>query len=204
MSPHRSPFALGAVAVAIAATLAACGGGGSTGGGYNPPPPGPTPTPQPTSTVSTQQVVTMALPTTVMGSRTDATFGVIGGYTQQGFSQTLGFAPGSQIMIQNGQIGTPHTFGVVSTTGFDAGGALSTSATGGSTVGSGFNTGTVNGGGQAGPFTLAAGTYYIGCAFHYASNEMRTVLQVAANATPGPQATPPVAGETPPPGGHGY
>jgi len=203
MSPHRSPLALGAVAVAIAAALAACGGGGSSGGGTVSPP-GPTPTPQPTGTVSSQQVITMALPTTAMGSRTDPTFGVIGGFTQQQFSQVLGFAPGTQIMIRNGQTGLQHTLGVVSTTSFDSGSALSTSATGGSTIGAGFNTGTVNGDALVGPFTLASGTFYIGCAFHYASNQMRTVLQVAAGATPGPQASPPTPGETAPPDGRGY
>jgi hypothetical protein len=205
MSSSRSPFALGAVAVAIAATLAACGGGGSTGGGstFNPPP-AATPTPLPTSTVTTQQVVTMALPSTAMGRITDASFGSIGGFTQQLYSQTLGFAPGAQIMIRNGQNAVPHTLGVVSTTSFDSGSALSTSATGGSTIQAGFNTGSVNGGALAGPFTLAAGTYYIGCAFHYASDQMRTVLQVAANASPGPQATPPSPTETAPPDGKGY
>jgi hypothetical protein len=213
MSPHRSPLVLGAVAVAIAATLAACGGGGGSspapgggggGGGGITATPTPTPLPQPTQTVSTQQIVTVALPTTAMGSQTDPTFGVIGGFTQQSYSQTLGFAPGSQIMIRNGQAAVPHTFGVVSTTAFDSGGALSTSASGGSTVGSGFNTGNINGGATAGPFTLATGTYYIGCAYHYASNTMRTVLKVASGATPGPQATPPAPTETAPPDGTGY
>ena len=203
MSRHRSPFALAAAAVAVTAVLAACGGGGGGGtGGYVAPPPVATPTPTPTT--STQQVVTMALPTSVMGSRMDPTFGLIGGYTQQTYSQVLAFAPGSQIMVHNGQAAVPHTLGVVSTTAFTSGAALSTSATGGSTISTGFNTGTVVGGGNAGPFTLAAGTYYIGCAFHYASNAMRTVLQVATGATPGPQATPPVPNATPSPGGTGY
>jgi len=146
----------------------------------------------------------MALPTTAMGVVQDPTYGTIGGYTQALYSQTLAFAPGSQIMIQNGQLGTPHTFGVDSTTGFDASGAaLNTSATGGNTIQAGFNTGSVNGGASAGPFTLAAGIYYIGCAFHYQSNTMRTVLDVAASATPGPQATAPPGQATPPPGGGG-
>jgi hypothetical protein len=199
---QRSPFAATAVAVAFAASLAACGGGGSSSGGA-PPVPNPTATPPP---VSTQQVVIAALPSSVMGERTDPTFGAIGGYTQQTFSQVLGFAPGSQIMVQNGQTTTPHTLGVVSTTGFDAGGALSASATGGSTIQAGFNTGTINPGALVGPFTLVAGTYYIGCAFHYGNApSMRTVLQVAANATPGPQATaPPGSTSTPDPGRTGY
>ena len=204
MSAYRSSFGIGAVALALAATLAACGGGGggtSGGGGGGGIPPGPVPTSTP---VSSQQVVTMALPTTAMGQRTDPTFGVIGGYTQQQYSQTIAFAPGSQIMIANGQAGVPHTFGVVSTTGFDAGAALNTSPTGGNTIQAGFNTGSVNGDATAGPFTLVAGVYYIGCAFHYQSNQMRTVLTVSAGATPGPQATQPPGTETPPPGGFGY
>jgi hypothetical protein len=200
---QRFPFAATAVAVAFAASLAACGGGGSSYGGGSAPVPNPTGTPP---IVSTQQVVIAALPSSVMGERTDPTFGPIGGFTQQTFSQVLGFAPGSQIMVQNGQTSTPHTLGVVSTTGFDAGGALSASATGGSTIQAGFNTGTINPGALVGPFTLVAGTYYIGCAFHYGSApSMRTVLQVAANATPGPQATaPPGSVSTPDPGRTGY
>ena len=201
MFPHRSPFVLGAVAVGAA--LAACGGGGITRGPFDPPP-GTTPAPVPTLTIGTQQVVTMALPGSAMGRQTDAVFGPIGGYTQQEYSQRLGFAPGAQIVIRNGQTALPHTLGVVSTTSFDSGAALSASATGGSTIQAGFNSGIVSGNALAGPFTLAAGTYYIGCSFHYASDTMRTVLQVAANATPGPQATPPSPTETAPPGGTGY
>lgn len=204
MSPHRSPFVLGAVAVGFAAMLAACGGGGGTsagGGGGIIAPPAPTPTPP---TTSTQQVITMALPSTAMGSRSDPTFGLIGGFTQQLYSQVLGFAPGTQVMIQNGQNSLPHTLGVVSTTGFNSGSSLSLQPTGGSTIQAGFNTGNINGGALAGPFTLAAGTFYIGCAYHYTSDTMRTVLQVAAGATPGPQASPPTPTQTAPPDGRGY
>lgn len=207
MSAHRSPLVLGAVAVGFAAMLAACGGGGGSstgGGGTGFTPATPTPTPTSTATTSTQQVITMALPSTAMGSRTDATFGVIGGFTQQLYSQVLGFAPGTQVMIQNGQNGLPHTLGVVSTTGFDSGSSLSLQPTGGSTIQAGFNTGNVNGGALVGPFTLAAGTFYIGCAYHYNTDTMRTVLQVAAGASPGPQATPPTPTETAPPDGKGY
>jgi hypothetical protein len=202
MSPHRSPFVLGAVAVGFAAMLAACGGGGGTsaGGGVGPPAPTPTPTPS----TSTQQVVRLALPSTAMGSRIDPTFGLIGGFTQQLYSQVLGFAPGAQIMIQNGQASLPHTLGVVSTTGFDSGSSLSLQPTGGSTIQAGFNTGNINGGALVGPFTLAAGTFYIGCAYHYNTDTMRTVLQVAAGATPGPQASPPTPTQTAPPQGPGY
>jgi hypothetical protein len=143
----------------------------------------------------------MAEPDTAIGTVTDPTFGPVAGYTQQSYSQVLGFAPGSQIMIRNGQASVPHTFSVISTTGFI--GTPTATASGGSTIASGFNTGTVNGGALIGPFTLTAGTYYVGCAFHYISEGMRTVLVVAANAQPGPQATPPPTA-TAPPGGIGY
>ncbi len=120
MISRRSSFGLSAAAVACAAVLAACGGGGSSGGTVNPQPPAPTATP---TQASTQQVVTEALPTSAMGVENDPTFGLIGGFTQTLYSQTLAFAPGSQIMVHNGQAGVPHTFGVDSTTAFDANGA---------------------------------------------------------------------------------
>lgn len=186
---HRRFAAI--AALSIAAGLAACGGGGSTGGGGSvaPPPTGTTPTPVPTPTLSTQQVVTMALPSTAIGVVTDPTYGSLGGYTQSVYSQSLAFAPGSQIMIRNGQAGVPHTFNVVSTTSFPASPALSTTAAGGTTIGADFASGTVAGSTTIGPFTLSPGTYYLGCAFHYVSSAMRTVLNVSAGATPGPQAT---------------
>jgi hypothetical protein len=200
----RIPLTLGVLLVG--ASLAACGGGGggSTGGGggvVNPPVVTPVPTATP---VSTQQVVTMALPSTAMGAVNDPTFGPVGGYTQALYSQTIAFAPASQIMVRNGQASAvPHTLGVVSTSassGFTANPPLSLSASGGSTIGAGFNTGTINPGALAGPFTLATGTYWLGCAYHYSSDTMRTVLVVAAGATPGPQATPSPTKTAPPPG----
>jgi len=223
MSPHRSVLIL--AALGCAAVFAACGSSGTNPavsgavGGTVPvaptstppsvavtptPPPGTViPTPVPTATVSTQQVITMALPQSVMGSTTSA-FGIIGGYTQSGFSQTLAFAPGSQVMMRNGQAGIQHTLNVVSTTSFPALPALPFTASGGSTFDQNFTSGVINGGALIGPFTLTAGTYFVGCAFHYISNTMRTVMTVAVGATPGPQATPPGGTATPPPGGIGY
>jgi hypothetical protein len=189
--------------VALAALATACGGGG--GGGISPG--GTTPTPAPTNSTSSQQVVRLALPTTAIGVENDPTFGLVAGYTQTNFSQVLGFAPGAQIMIQNAQSAasaTPHTLGDTGgTNGFNSGAALSLSASGGSTLSSGFQTGTLNPGQIVGPFTLASGTYYIGCAYHYVSNQMRDVLVVAAGAQPGPQATQPPNTATPPPAGGG-
>ncbi len=170
---------------------------GGTGGGAT-----PIPTPTATPTGALPQVVAEALPSSAIGSEVVPTYGLIGGFTQQTYSQILGYSPGAQIMIRNAQTSTPHTFGVDSTTGFDANGsALTLQASGGTTVQAGFNTGTINTGATVGPFTLVAGTYFIGCAYHYVSDTMRTVLVVATNATPGPQATPPTSATPPPPGG---
>ncbi|MGH7707464.1 MAG: hypothetical protein ACREM6_05990 [Vulcanimicrobiaceae bacterium] len=192
---------LAAALAGTAALIAGCGGGG----GGSTPSGGPSPiaTPPPT----TQQVVTLALPSTSIGSRMDATYGLIGGFTQQGRSQILGFAPGAQIMIFNGQSTLAHTFNAIAANGsttFPATIGLS-SANGGSTISDGFRSGSVAGGALLGPFTLAAGTYFVGCAFHYNSDNMRTVLVVAAGQAPGPQATaPPGAPPPPPPGTGGY
>src|ERR1700688_624187 len=186
----RLPAAL--IVVALIGVATACGGGGYGGGGdvapTNPP-------------VNTQQVVRLALPSSSMGTENDPTFGMVGGFTQATYSQVLGFAPGAQIMIQNDQGGVQHTLGDTGgTSGFNSGAALSMTASGGSTFSSGFQTGTLTPGQMVGPITLTAGTYYIGCAFYYASNQMRDVLVVSAGAQPGPQATL-MPGATPPPRG---
>lgn len=214
-SPHTPARLAGLAVFATSALLAACGGGGGTsaggGGGITTPATNPpaTATPVPTATptsVSTQQVITMALPSTAMGSLTVTGLGLIGGYTQALYSQTLAFAPGSQVMIQNGQAATtPHTFNVLSTAAFPAAGAaIDGTSSNSTTIDSAFRTGTVNPTVAVGPFTLAAGTYYIGCAFHYTTDTMRTQLVVAAGATPSAQATPPSPTQTAPPKGLGY
>jgi len=174
-----------------AALLAGCGGGS---GGTAAPAPIPT-------TVSTQQVVSAQFPGEGLGVETDPIYGAVTGFTQQSTSQVLGFAPGSQIMVRNLDSGIPHTLSVVSTTGFTANPTLSTTAAGDTTIGAGFSSGAVTAGTLAGPFTLATGVYYLGCAYHYVSNGMRTVMVVATGATPGPQATPDAGATQPPVGG---
>ncbi|MDQ2679800.1 MAG: hypothetical protein M3Y21_02090 [Candidatus Eremiobacteraeota bacterium] len=195
-------------AIAAVALLAACGGGGS-GGGYNPPSSGggggSTPPPPPTVPANT---IAIAFPAGI-GTEKDPTWGAVGGFTQQGLSQVLGFAPGTSIMLQNLSTTTPHTLNVVSAGAvapavFPANPALSTGAGGGSNIQAGFSSGAIPPGGKVGPFTLMSGTYLIGCAFHYSSNNMQDVLVVAAAATPGPQAqqTPSPGGGGPPGGGY--
>lgn len=200
-----------AITLAAIASLAACGGGGSSGSGstYTPPSSNPMASNPPATSppVSTQQVVSMALPQSTIGQETDPTWGLIGGFTQTTGSQVLAFAPGSQVMLKNLASNVQHTLDVIAS-GVTPGMPFpstspSLNAAGGSTIGAGFASGPLNGGQLAGPFTLAQGTYYIGCAFHYLSNGMRGVLIVQANATPGPQATPPPSGGgNPCPGGY--
>jgi hypothetical protein len=200
----------GRCAIPAFALLAACNGGNSSGSAAAVPAPGATATPAataaptPTATVSTQQVIRMALPSSAIGTVNDPTFGTVGGYTQSTYSQVMAFAPGAQVMIQNAQSSsTPHTLGVFATASFPPGqGNLSFTASGGSTLAQGYQTGTVAAGSMVGPVTLQAGTYYIGCAYHY-SIGMRDVIVVAANATPGTQATP-QAGVPAPGPGNGY
>ncbi len=183
-----------AACAGLSVVVAACGGG-SGGSGASTALTTPIPTATPASqTTATPQQIEMALPGgTGIGTETDPTFGAIAGYTQQTYSQVLAFVPGAQIMIVNGQAAssaTPHTLNVLSQTSFPANPTLTTTAAGGSTIAAGFQTGVVAAGTTVGPFTLTAGLYYIGCGFHYLSNGMRTVLDVAVAATPGPQATP--------------
>jgi hypothetical protein len=189
------------LAIAASVTVAACGGGGSAA----PATVGPTASPAPTiAPTAAPQVITMSLPTSAIGQETDPTYGLIGGYTQQTYSQTLAFVPGAQIMIANGQAGVPHTLNVLSQTAFPSAPTLSTAAAGGTTLAAGFQSGSLAGDSTIGPITLTAGLYYIGCGYHYTSNTMRTVLNVATAAVPGPQATAVPAQPAPTPGGYGY
>ena len=187
--------------------LAACSGGGSSGTGSSIPSGGSVatvgPTTAPTSApISTQQVISLALPTTSIGRITAPAFGLLGGYTQTTFSQILGFVPGAKVMIRNGQANAiPHTLGVIAGTTFPSGqpSELALTRTASNTLAAGWQSGTINAGGLIGPITLTAGTFLIGCAYHYAADTMRDVLVVAANATPGPQATAAPNASTPQP-----
>ena len=197
----------GSFLAVTALALSACGGGGggsSGGGGYMPPGGGggPSPTPAPNA-----QVVRVAIPTSAIGT-IDTPYGPIGGYTQMSTSQILGFVPGQQIEIENAQdpsTGIPHTLGDTGGSGsFPASANLSLNSNtrDGGTFKHGFQAGSMQPGQLRGPFTLAKGIYFIGCAYHYSQYGMRDVLVVAPNATPGPQASPP-PGQTSPPSGSG-
>lgn len=182
--------------VAFATSLAACGGGGG-GGSYSPPSTtGGSPTvPPPLNATS----VGIALPTGTIGVEADPTWGSVGGYTQKVYSQVLAFAPSTTITLVNLSSTTVHTFNVVGTAAgppanFPVSPTFST-ANSGSTLNSTYSSGNIAASGSV-TVTLPAtpGTFLIGCAYHYASNQMRDVIQVSASATPGPQANPPPSG----------
>ncbi len=191
-----APWAL----LSIAATIAACGGSG--GGGYSPPAGGGG-----GGGVGGvgADMIGMDLPTTTIGVENDPTWGTVGGYTQSVRSQVIAFAPGTMITIKNLSSSTPHTLNVIGTAGappanFPSNPSLSTSASGGSVFGIGYATGSISPGASVSVTLSNPGTYLVGCAYHYSSNQMRDVVEVASGATPGPQATAPPGGG----GGGGY
>jgi plastocyanin len=136
-----------------------------------------------------------AQPDGTIGVVNDPSFGTVGGYTQNVYSQTVAFAPGTVVTLRNLSAATDHTLNVLSTTSFPASPSLPTTASGGSTLAAGFTSGTIHGGGTLSVTLATAGTYYIGCAYHYMDAvSMRDVIQVSTTATPGPQATPQPSG----------
>jgi len=185
--------------------LAACGGGSSGGGTTTPS--NPIPLPTATSVVSSTpaplsaDTIGIAIPTGTIGSLIDPTYGELGGYTQSTYSQSLAFPPGTTVTLENLSSTTSHTLNVLSTSGFPANPTLSTTASSSNILQAGYASGTIPPNGTVSVVLSTAGTYYIGCAFHYAiTPSMRDVIQVSANATPGPQAT----AQPSPPSGGGY
>lgn len=192
-----------AAAFALTALLAACGGGGggSSGSGYTPPGGGVSSTPPPGG-VGTN-TIGISLPSGAIGTVKDPTYGVVGGYTQTVYSQVLAFPVGTTVTLKNLSSTTPHTLNVLSTSAFPANPTPSTSASGSSSLDGSYASGSISPGGSVTVTLATAGTYYIGCAYHYFNSpSMRDVL-VVGNATPGPQATP-QAGSSGTPGPGGY
>jgi plastocyanin len=118
----------------------------------------------------------------------------LGGYTQQQFSQALGFPPGTKLTIKNISKSIHHTLDVVKKikgppANFPGNPTLSQMPSGGK-LQKGYASGSINPGSSVTVTLGKAGIYLIGCAFHYHSG-MQDVLVVGKNATPGPQATAP-------------
>lgn len=194
-----------AASLAMTAALVACGGGGGSSGGGGVTPPsggGGGSTPPPPVSANT---IGIALPSGPIGTVTDAQFGALGGFTQNTYSQVLAFAPGTTITIKNLSATNAHTLNVLSTSSFPASPTLSTAASGTSTLDANYASGSIAPGASVTVTLANAGTYYIGCAYHYMTvPSMRDVLIVSASATPGPQATPQPVTSSPGPGGYGY
>jgi plastocyanin len=120
---------------------------------------------------------------------------VLGGYTQQRYSQALGFRPGTKITIRNLSKSLPHTLDVVAEIKrppalFPKNPKLSIKAHGGGILDAGYASGEIKPGKSVTVTLSKAGIYLIGCAFHYKLG-MHDVLVVTTFARPGPQATPP-------------
>jgi plastocyanin len=176
--------------LAFAASLAACGGGGG-GGGYTAPVPGGGGGGGVTGVGA--KTVGLALPTSAIGVEVDPTWGMVGGYTQALYSQVLAFAPGTTITLRN--LGTTiHTLNVLSMdsahpAAFPANPQLLNTANG-TSLDATYRSGNIAPGGTVTVTLNTPGTFLIGCAYHYVTNNMRDVIVVSGTALPGPQATP--------------
>ncbi len=129
----------------------------------------------------------------------------IGGFTQTQYSQTLGFPPGTKITLRNLSKTTPHTLNVVAEikgppAHFPSKPTLLTSPNGKGIMGTGYRSGVIQPGKSVTITLKDAGTYLIGCAFHY-SEGMKDVLVVKKGAVPGKEASPPPKGTATPSSG---
>jgi plastocyanin len=126
----------------------------------------------------------------------------LGGFTQQRYSQALGFPPGTKVTIRNLSKKISHTLDVVAKidgppANFPKNPTLHVQAHGKGVLGAGYASGIIAPGKSVTVTLKTAGTYLIGCAFHYGEG-MHDVLTVARNAKPGQQASPPPKGTSHP------
>jgi plastocyanin len=130
------------------------------------------------------------LPSEGVGSKKDPVWGKVGGFTQTRKAQVLAFPPGTTITIRNLSSVNSHTLNVIGKAGkpparFPSNPSLSPTAHGGGKFGIGYASGNLNPGQSVKAKLVKAGTYLIGCAYHY-SLGMRDVIVVKTGATPGP------------------
>jgi plastocyanin len=130
------------------------------------------------------------LPSEGVGSKIDPKWGKVGGFTQTTKAQVLAFPPGTTVTIRNLTTNDEHTLDVVGNAGkppahFPANPSLSLSAKGGGKLELGYASGILGPGKTVKAQLVKAGTFLIGCAFHY-NEGMRDVIVVKAGATPGP------------------
>ena len=141
--------------------------------------------------------VSVNLPSQGLGTINDPFWkATLGGYTQQQFSQALGFAPGTKLTIKNISATLDHTLNVVKKIAgppakFPSSPSLSTTPSGGK-LQKGYRSGVISWGQSVNVTLGKTGIYLFGCAFHYHEG-MQDVFVVHTGATPGPQATKPPA-----------
>jgi len=135
------------------------------------------------------------LPGEGIGSLHSAFWGAtLGGYTQQTYSQALGFPPGTKLTIRNLSKNTAHTLDVVAEikgrpAKFPDSPKLSQTPAGKGILGVGYASGIIKPGGSVSVTLSKPGTYLVGCFFHY-KDGMHDVFVVSKTAKPGVQATP--------------
>ncbi len=125
----------------------------------------------------------------------------LSGFTQEQYSQSLAFPPGTKITIHNLSKSMTHTLDVVKVITkppaiFPKGVTLSKTAKGDGKLEEGYASGEIKPGGSVTVTLVKEGIYLVGCAFHYSSG-MEDVIVVSKTAKPGPQATAPKATATP-------
>jgi plastocyanin len=118
----------------------------------------------------------------------------LGGFTQEERSQSLAFPPGTKITIRNLSKYEVHTLDVVKEISgppatFPKNPNLSKAKKGDGKLEDGYASGNIQPGKSVTVTLAKAGTFLIGCAYHY-SQGMRDVIVVKRGARPGPQATP--------------
>jgi plastocyanin len=119
----------------------------------------------------------------------------VGGYTQERYSQTLGFPPGTKITVRNLSKTTEHTLDVVKVISkppaiFPKNPKLLVPAHGHGRLEAGYASGPIKPGHSVTITLVNDGVYLIGCAFHYHEG-MHDVFVVNKHAAPGKEATPP-------------
>ncbi|HYL28177.1 MAG TPA: hypothetical protein VEW74_10125 [Candidatus Nitrosotalea sp.] len=196
MSRKMTAIAVAFAAAALAACAGQYGGGGShsANGAALP----ATPALKIVATLPDGSTTTVMeeLPGEGLGSVSDPHWqATLGGFTQQQFSQALGFPPKTKLTITNISKSVSHTLDVVAKISgppakFPSNPSLPTQPSGGK-FGLKYASGILKPGASV-SVTLGKkpGIYLFGCAFHYHEG-MQDVIVVAKGATPGPQATPP-------------
>lgn len=145
------------------------------------------------------KVIYEELPTEGLGTVRDKYWRqTFGHFSQQQFSQALGFPPGAEITIENVSSSQEHTLNVIGEikgppAKFPTNPSLPTTPSGGR-LQVGYASGIIYPLQSVTVKLGKPGIYLVGCAIHYHSYDgkgMKDVIVVGATATPGPEGTAP-------------